>query len=43
MKTDTQILVLGLLASCMFFSAETAKNMCAGMFGLFFLLRWLNK
>ena len=43
MKTDTQILILGLLAACIIFSTETAKNMCAGMFGLFFLLRWLNK
>jgi hypothetical protein len=43
MKKDTQVLILALVGACIVFSPPTAKSVCAGMFGLFFLLRWLNK
>jgi hypothetical protein len=42
MTNDWQVTVVLLVLACLIFNPETAVNVCAIIWGLFFLKRWLS-
>jgi len=43
MINDWQVTILLLVLSCLIFNPETAVTVCAFIWGVFFLKRWLSK
>jgi hypothetical protein len=42
MKKDAETLVIMLVLTCLIFDPETARNICAALFAIFFFQRWIR-